>query len=238
MFGRHKNLLLFSGSMSNRIRAEIWEAKPRADEEKVKALIQEMGAPPEIAGMLCQRGIDSAEKVKKYFNPRIEDLEDPFLMMDMEVAVERLMKAKENDEKIMIFGDYDVDGTTSVALAYQFFKNHFREIEYYIPDRYAEGYGISKKGIDQAIDHGVSLIIALDCGIRSIEHVEYAKENGVDFIICDHHLPGEELPAAVAVLDPKRSDCSYPYKELCGCGIGFKLIQAFSIALDLDDREY
>ncbi|MBR9859345.1 single-stranded-DNA-specific exonuclease RecJ [bacterium] len=197
-----------------------------------------MGAPEEIAALLCQRGIDSPDAVRMFFNPKIEDLHDPFLMRDMEQAIDRIDKAIESKEKLMVFGDYDVDGTTSVSTVFQFFRDYFDDIIFYIPDRYKEGYGISKQGIDKAKEEGISLIIALDCGIRSVELIDYAAELGIDFIICDHHLPGEEIPQAVAVLDPKRKDCEYPYKELCGCGIGFKLIQAFCQKHDLDDRLY
>ncbi|PCJ65708.1 MAG: single-stranded-DNA-specific exonuclease RecJ [Bacteroidetes bacterium] len=191
-----------------------------------------------IAKMLVQRGIDSPDKVKKFFNPRIGDMHDPFLMKDMDKAIERIQHAQKDKEGVLIFGDYDVDGTTSVALAYSFFKDKFDKIDYYIPDRYKEGYGISNAGIDYAKENGLSLIIALDCGIRSVDKIEYATSLGIDFIICDHHLPGAEIPKAKAVLDPKRSDCEYPFKELAGCGIGLKLAQAYCQVNDLDEREY
>jgi single-stranded-DNA-specific exonuclease len=220
------------------IKQKIWKQKAAPDQELVDVLTSELNAPDIIARMLVQRGIDSPDKVKKFFNPRIGDMHDPFLMKDMDKAIERIQLAQENKEGVLIFGDYDVDGTTSVALAYSFFKDRFAKIDYYIPDRYKEGYGISNAGIDYAKENGLSLIIALDCGIRSVDKVEYATTLGIDFIICDHHLPGKELPKAVAVLDPKRSDCDYPFKELAGCGIGLKLAQAYSQVHDLDEREY
>jgi len=220
------------------IRSKIWKQKTTTDQALVDVLTSELNAPAIIAKMLVQRGIDSVDKVKKFFNPRIGDMHDPFLMKDMDKAIERIQLAQENKEGVLIFGDYDVDGTTSVALAYSFFKDKFDKIDYYIPDRYKEGYGISNDGIDYAKANGLSLIIALDCGIRSVDKVEYAKSLGIDFIICDHHLPGVEIPDAAAVLDPKRSDCEYPFKELAGCGIGLKLAQAYSQVNDLDEREY
>ncbi len=217
---------------------KIWKEKSPADTALVNTLVSELNAPLVVARMLVQRGMDTPDKVKKFFNPKITDLYDPFLMKDMDKAIERIQAAVENNEGVLIFGDYDVDGTTSVALAYSFFKDKFYKIDYYIPDRYKEGYGISNNGIDYAKENNLSLIIALDCGIRSIDKVEYAKSLGVDFIICDHHLPGKELPDAIAVLDPKRADCEYPFKELAGCGIGLKLAQAYCQVNDLDDREY
>ncbi len=217
---------------------KIWKQRDQAEPAAVQQLVNDLNAPEVIAQILCQRGIDTAEKVKQFYNPRIGDLHDPFLMQDMEAAITRINKAVGNQEGVLIFGDYDVDGTTSVALAYSFFKAHLANIEYYIPDRYKEGYGVSKAGIDYAHRQGLTLIIALDCGIRSVELVDYAISLGIDFIICDHHLPGDELPKAVAVLDPKRDDCSYPFKELSGCGIGFKLAQAYAQVHDLDDLTY
>ena len=186
-----------------------------------------------LAGLLVKRGITDYEKARNFFRPELDKLHDPFLMQDMETAVSRIKQAIESGEKILIYGDYDVDGTTSVALTFSFFKKYHSEIEFYIPDRYREGYGISTQGIDYAYENGFSLIIALDCGIKSVDKIDYANEKGIDFIICDHHLPGEQLPAAIAVLDPKRSDCNYPYKELSGCGIGFKLIQAYAQKFDI-----
>lgn len=186
-----------------------------------------------LAGLLVSRGVTTFEEARDFFRPQLEHLHDPFLMKDMELAINRIEKAIALHEKILVYGDYDVDGTTSVALVYSFFKKYHDAIEFYIPDRYNEGYGISTQGIDYAAEHGYSLIIALDCGIKSLDKIAYANEKGVDFIICDHHLPGSQLPAAIAVLDPKRSDCEYPYKELSGCGIGFKLIQAFTQKNDI-----
>jgi single-stranded-DNA-specific exonuclease len=217
---------------------KIWKQKSSTEQALVDVLTSELNAPALIAQMLVQRGVDSPDKVKKFFNPRIGDMHDPFLMKDMDKAIERIQLAQDNKEGVLIFGDYDVDGTTSVALAYSFFKDKFDKIDYYIPDRYREGYGISNAGIEYAKENGMSLIIALDCGIRSIDKVDYATSLGIDFIICDHHLPGKELPAAAAVLDPKRKDCEYPFKELAGCGIGLKLAQAYSEVNGLDEREY
>ena len=216
----------------------IWKPKDEPDFSQVNTLKTELNAPEIIAKMLVQRGVDSVEKVNRYFNPRIEDLHDPFLMKDMDKAIERIQIAQDNKEGVLIFGDYDVDGTTSVALAYSFFKDKFDRIDFYIPDRYEEGYGISIKGIDYAKTNNLSLIIALDCGIRSVDKIQYAKSLGIDFIICDHHLPGNVLPAATAVLDPKREDCDYPFKELAGCGIGLKLTQAYAQVNNLDERSY
>ena len=181
-----------------------------------------------IARLLVQRGITTYNEAKAFFRPRLSDLHDPFLMKDMEKAVERLQQAIDNQEKVIVYGDYDVDGTTSVALMYLFLKQRIKEIEYYIPDRYSEGYGISPKSIDYAVENGFTLVVALDCGIKAVDKIGRAKERGLDFIICDHHNPGEEIPPAVAVLDPKQPGCEYPYKELSGCGVGFKLLQAYS----------
>ena len=216
----------------------IWKSKNEPDLSLVENLKSALNAPDIIARMLVQRGIDTIDKVNAYFNPRVEDLHDPFLMKDMDKAIERVQLAQEKKEGVLIYGDYDVDGTTSVALAYSFFKDKFDKIDFYIPDRYKEGYGISTQGIDYAKNAGLSLIIALDCGIRSIDKVEYAKSLGIDFIICDHHLPGDSIPNAAAVLDPKREDCDYPFKELAGCGIGLKLAQAYAQVCDLDERSY
>ena len=216
----------------------IWKSKNEPDISLVENLKTKLNAPDIIARMLVQRGIDSVKKVNSFFNPRVEDLYDPFLMKDMDKAIERIQLAQDNKEGILIFGDYDVDGTTSVALVYSFFKDKFTKIDFYIPDRYNEGYGISNQGIDYAKSAGITLIIALDCGIRSIDKIEYAKSLGIDFIICDHHLPGDSIPNAVAVLDPKRHDCDYPFKELAGCGIGLKLAQAYAQVFGLDERSY
>jgi len=203
-----------------------WTLKPKPSEEKIKHLAQALNVEDFVATLLIQRGIETFEDAKNFFRPSLEHLHDPYLMKDMDKAVARIERAIENQENIMVFGDYDVDGTTAVSLVSSYLKSHYPHIATYIPDRYDEGYGISYKGIDYADDNGISLIIALDCGIKSIDHIAYAKAKNIDFIVCDHHRPGEILPDAVAVLDPKREDCSYPYDELCGCGVGFKLIQA------------
>ncbi|MFD1601230.1 single-stranded-DNA-specific exonuclease RecJ [Flavobacterium artemisiae] len=203
-----------------------WTLKPKPSEEKIKHLAQALNVEDFVASLLIQRGIETFDAAKNFFRPSLEHLHDPYLMKDMDKAVSRIEQAIENQENIMVFGDYDVDGTTAVSLVSSYLKSHYPNIATYIPDRYAEGYGISYKGIDYADDNGISLIIALDCGIKSIDHIAYAKAKNIDFIICDHHRPGEFLPDAVAVLDPKREDCDYPYDELCGCGVGFKLIQA------------
>ncbi|AOW08520.1 single-stranded-DNA-specific exonuclease RecJ [Flavobacterium gilvum] len=203
-----------------------WTLKPKPSEEKIKHLAQALNIDEFIATLLIQRGIETFEQAKLFFRPSLNDLHDPYLMKDMDKAVERIEKAIEKGENILVFGDYDVDGTTAVSLVSSYLKTFYSNIATYIPDRYNEGYGVSYAGIDFADDNGFSLIIALDCGIKSIDHVAYAKERNIDFIICDHHRPGEFLPEAVAVLDPKREDCNYPYDELCGCGVGFKLIQA------------
>jgi single-stranded-DNA-specific exonuclease len=187
-----------------------------------------------VARLLYQRNLKEYDEIKTFFRPELNQLHDPFIMKGMSIAIDRIDKAIANKEKILIYGDYDVDGTTAVSLVYRFFKTHTDQIAYYIPDRYAEGYGISIKGIDFAKENGFSLIIALDCGIKAIDKINYANERNVDFIICDHHLPGETIPAAIAVLDPKQSDCNYPYKELSGAGIGFKLIEAYSRKNKLD----
>lgn len=205
-----------------------WTIKPKPNQEQVDQLAQELNVDSLVATLLIQRGITTFDQAKTFFRPSLEHLHDPFLMKDMEIAVNRIENAIANQENILIFGDYDVDGTTAVSLVSSYLKSYYPNIATYIPDRYAEGYGISFQGIDFAEDNGFSLIIALDCGIKSINHVAYAKEKHIDFIICDHHRPGDSLPEAVAVLDPKRDDCTYPYDELCGCGVGFKLIQALS----------
>ena len=206
-----------------------WVVKPQGNPEAVAAMAAATGISPVLANLLVQRGIDTVEKADKFFKPSLADLHDPFLMKDMDKAVERVERAVRNREKIMVYGDYDVDGTTAVALVYKFLRQiGHKDLLFYIPDRYTEGYGISTKGIDHAARKGATLIIALDCGIKAIEKVDYAKRKGVDFIICDHHLPAEEIPRAVAVLDPKRVDCSYPFDELSGCGVGFKLVQAYA----------
>ncbi|OXB09519.1 single-stranded-DNA-specific exonuclease RecJ [Flavobacterium plurextorum] len=203
-----------------------WTLKPKPSQDKIKHLAQALNVEDFVATLLIQRGIETFEDAKNFFRPSLEHLHDPYLMKDMEKAVARIELAIENQENILVFGDYDVDGTTAVSLVSSYLKSHYPNIATYIPDRYDEGYGISFKGIDFADDNGFSLIIALDCGIKSIDHIAYAKAKNIDFIVCDHHRPGEFLPDAVAILDPKREDCTYPYDELCGCGVGFKLIQA------------
>ena len=203
-----------------------WTLKPKPSEETVQHLAKALNVEDFVATLLVQRGIETFEDAKRFFRPSLDDLHDPYLMKDMKKAVARIENAIENEENILVFGDYDVDGTTAVSLVSSYLKTYYPNVATYIPDRYDEGYGISFKGIDFADDNGFSLIIALDCGIKSIDHVAYAKARNIDFIICDHHRPGNSLPEAVAILDPKRDDCSYPYDELCGCGIGFKLIQA------------
>jgi single-stranded-DNA-specific exonuclease len=205
-----------------------WVLMPTGNSETIQKLAGELNIHPVLAQLLVQRGINTFDEAKHFFRPSLNDLHDPFLMKDMDKAVERISNAILNKEKILVYGDYDVDGTTAVSLVYTFLHNQYVNVEYYIPDRYKEGYGISLQGIDYAKENGCNLIIALDCGIKSIDKIEYANSLGVDFIICDHHRPGSELPNAVAVLDPKRADCDYPYKELSGCGVGFKLIQAIA----------
>lgn len=204
------------------------------DKSKSESLQKELGVNPVICQLLVQRGIENYEDAHRFFRPYMEHLHDPFLMKDMDKAVQRLEMALNNEERILIYGDYDVDGTTSVAMTYSFLKDFFQDrIDYYIPDRYKEGYGISLEGIDYAAENNYTLVIALDCGIKAVDQMDYANEKGVDFIICDHHLPGNVLPNAYALLDPKQEDCKYPYKELSGCGLGFKLLQAFSERLDI-----
>ncbi|RYG09003.1 MAG: single-stranded-DNA-specific exonuclease RecJ, partial [Chitinophagaceae bacterium] len=215
-----------------------WVNNINADQTVVDALAHELTIDKSLATILVQRGINTFEEARHFFRPQIAHLHDPFLMKDMEVAIERIDMAIAGGQNILIYGDYDVDGTTAVALAYQFFRQFTPNIAYYIPDRHSEGYGISTQGIDFAHANGFDLIIALDCGIRSNDKIAYANTLDIDFIICDHHLPGVELPSAVAVLDPKRSDCDYPFKELSGCGIGFKLAQAYCIIKDLPDELY
>ena len=206
-----------------------WTLKPKSNSEKLRVLQESLQVDEVVATLLLQRGIETYEEAKTFFRPSLSDLHNPFLMKDMDKAVERIEQAISKNQNILVFGDYDVDGTCSVALMSLYLKTRTQLIATYIPDRYDEGYGISYKGIDFAHDNDFSLIIALDCGVKAIEKVAYAKEKGIDFIICDHHRPGDNLPNAIAVLDPKRDDCEYPYKELCGCGVGFKLIQALAL---------
>ena len=205
-----------------------WTLKTAANKKKVNQLSNDLSIDPILASLLVQRNIDSFKKAKEFFRPSLEDLHDPFLLKDMDRAVSRIEKAIIDNENILIYGDYDVDGTTSVSLVSSYLKTITNHIATYIPDRYDEGYGISYQGIDFASDNNFSLIIALDCGIKAIEKVNYATQKNVDFIICDHHKPGDEIPKALAVLNPKRVDCTYPYKELCGCGVGFKLVHALA----------
>ena len=206
-----------------------WVVKAQGNRASVESLSAALGMPTQLTNLLVQRGIDTVEKARKFFSPSLRDLHDPFLMKDMDKAVERIERAVKSGEKVMIYGDYDVDGTTAVSLVYKFLRQiGHKNLLFYIPDRYVVGYGISLRSFDHAKRKGVTLVIALDCGIKAVEKVAYAKERGVDFIICDHHLPAEEIPDAVAVLDPKRNDCNYPFDELSGCGVGFKLVEAYA----------
>ena len=207
-----------------------WIIRDQADKETVSRLAAELGVDPVLAELLVQRGVTTFEESRAFFRPSLDNLHDPFLMKDMDKAVERVDKAISEGEKILIYGDYDVDGTTAVALVHSFFSRFTSKIGYYVPDRYDEGYGVSFKGINWAAENGYQLIITLDCGIKAIEKAAYASQKGIDMIICDHHLPEEQLPPAVAVLDPKREDCHYPFDDLSGCGVGFKLVQAYSIS--------
>ena len=210
-----------------------WVINEPGDEETVSTLMDSLGVDRLVANLLVQRGITSFDSAKKFFRPSLDDLHDPFLMKDMDKAVDRIITAIQNQERVMVYGDYDVDGTTSVSLVYTYLKKHFYFIDYYIPDRYSEGYGISKTGIDYAAENKFSLIIALDCGIKAVDKIAYAKEKGLDFIVCDHHTPADTLPEAVAVLDPKRLDCDYPSDVLSGCGVGFKLMQGLAKQMEL-----
>ena len=207
-----------------------WNYEPPTPERQqaAKELAEKIGMSPTLATLLIQRGIKTESAAKRFFRPMLNELIDPFLMNDMDMAVDRLNDAMGRKERIMVYGDYDVDGCTAVALVYKFLQQFYSNIEYYIPDRYEEGYGVSHKGIDQAAETGVKLIIVLDCGIKAVDEIAYAKEHGIDFIICDHHVPDEVMPPAVAILNPKREDSTYPFKHLCGCGVGFKLMQAFA----------
>lgn len=205
-----------------------WRAKPLPNQEQVLQLSESIRVNPYISTILVQRGIDTCEKAEKFFRPKLEDLHNPFEMKDMDVAIKRIQTAVTNQEGILVYGDYDVDGTTAVSIVYSYFKSFNQNIEYYIPDRYKEGYGISRAGLEYAAEKGFTLVITLDCGIRSNDLVDYGNSLGLEMIICDHHLPGDTLPKAAAILNPKRRDCTYPYKELSGAGIGFKLIQAYN----------
>ncbi len=203
-----------------------WRVVPEPDSKIVTSLAESLNIEPLISKLLVNRGVHTYEQARQFFRPSLQDLHDPFLMKDMDLAVNRIEKAILNDEHILIFGDYDVDGTTSVSLVYSYLKKIYPKVSTYIPDRYTEGYGISYQGIDFASDNDIGLIVALDCGIKAVDKVDYATEKGIDFIICDHHRPGNVVPKATAILNPKQDTCSYPYDELCGCGIGFKLVQA------------
>ena len=207
-----------------------WNYEPPTHEQQLAAdeLAEKIGMSPIMASLLIKRGIKTESAAKRFFRPMLNELIDPFLMNDMDVAVDRLNDAMGRKERIMVYGDYDVDGCTAVALVYKFLQQFYSNIEYYIPSRYEEGYGVSIKGIDYAAEKGVKLIIVLDCGIKAVDEIAYAKQHGIDFIICDHHVPDEVLPPAVAILNPKREDSTYPFKHLCGCGVGFKLMQAFA----------
>lgn len=209
-----------------------WNYSELSPDDKALAarLAQEVGVHPSLGGLLLKRGIRTLPEARRFFRPQLSDLHDPFLMNDMQTAVDRLNRALVKKERIMVYGDYDVDGCTAVALVYKFLRQYYSNVDTYIPDRYEEGYGISKKGVDYAFQSGVKLIIVLDCGIKAVEEIAYAKELGIDFIICDHHVPDDELPCAVAILNPKRRDNLYPYEHLSGCGVGFKFMQAFAIS--------
>ncbi|SFW30343.1 exonuclease RecJ [Sinomicrobium oceani] len=213
-----------------------WTIKPKPQAEKVNKLATALGTDPVIASLLIQRNMETFEDVRNFFRPSLDHLHDPFLMRDMDKAVTRIEQALEQGENILVYGDYDVDGTTSVALMSSYLISRYPNVATYIPDRYEEGYGVSFQGIDYAHDNNMTLIIALDCGIKAMDKIDYARQKGIDFIVCDHHRPGAALPKAVAVLDPKREDCEYPYKELCGCGVGFKLIQALASRKGQDVR--
>jgi single-stranded-DNA-specific exonuclease len=205
-----------------------WVLKEKGEPAVVRQLAVALGVPESLANLMVQRGITSSGEAKAFFNPSLDYLHDPFLMKDMNLAVDRISTAVKKNEKILVYGDYDVDGTTAVALMYSFLRQQYSNVEYYIPDRYKEGYGVSYQGLDYAYQNNCKVVITLDCGIKAVEKVKYARTKGLDVIICDHHYPGEEIPKALAVLDPKQPLCSYPYKELSGCGVGFKLIQAYA----------
>lgn len=215
-----------------------WQIIPSAPQTTINKLQAELGITTSLCRILAQRGITDFDSAKAFFRPSLSELHDPFLMKDMDKAVARIQAAIDKEERILIYGDYDVDGTTAVSLLFSFMRKHYPSIDTYIPDRYKEGYGISNAGIDYAEDNGITLIIALDCGIKAIDKVEYATQKGIDFIIGDHHRPGQTIPDAAAVLDPKRSDCNYPYDELSGCGVGFKLVQALCKTWNLPDSEW
>jgi len=219
--------LIWNGLINRRMKKR-WVVKDKGDTAVVKQLARALNVSESLANLMVQRNITSAEEAKVFFNPSLDYLHDPFLMKDMNIAVERISDAVKKNERILVYGDYDVDGTTAVALMYSFLKDQYTNVEYYIPDRYKEGYGVSFQGLDYAAQKNCKLVITLDCGIKAVEKVKYARSKGLDVIICDHHYPGEEIPKAIAVLDPKQPFCNYPYKDLSGCGVGFKLIQAYS----------
>ncbi len=212
----------------------IWNIKPLPEEDQIQALSDAINTNPIVSALLIQRGITNFDEAKTFFRPSLDELHDPYLMKDMDTAVETLIAAIEGNQKILIYGDYDVDGTTSVALVYKFLSNYHSKLEYYIPDRYEEGYGVSMQGVEWAAENGFGLIISLDCGIKGHKSIARARELGLDFIVCDHHTPGDTLPKANAILDPKQKDCDYPFKELSGCGVGFKLMQAVATQMDWD----
>ena len=214
-----------------------WDFLPSPSEEAVTSLSEAINISPLLAGILVQRGVQTFDQAKTYFRPELTDLHDPFLMKGLAEAVNRISDAIQNEEKILVYGDYDVDGSTSVALFYGFFRNYTPHLDYYIPDRYTEGYGVSEQGIEYAKEQGISVIVTIDCGIKAIGKIAKAKAYGIDVIICDHHRPGNELPPALAILDPKQENCNYPYDELCGCGVAFKLIQGFCQQNGIDESE-
>ena len=219
--------LIWNGLISKRMKKR-WVVKDQGDIAVVKQLAGVLGVSESLANLMVQRNITTADEAQSFFKPSLDYLHDPFLMKDMDIAVERISTAVKKNEKILVYGDYDVDGTTAVALMYSFLKDQYSNVEFYIPDRYKEGYGVSFQGLDFACQNNCKVVITLDCGIKAVEKVKYARSKGLDVIICDHHYPGDEIPKAVAVLDPKQPLCHYPYKELSGCGVGFKLIQAYS----------
>lgn len=216
---------------------KYWKIKEKGSAEKISSLSQALGISEVLANLLVQRGVNTFDEARDFFRPNLDNLHNPYLMKDMDIAVERLEQAMERGEKILIYGDYDVDGTTSISLVYSFLRKIYEHLDYYIPNRYSEGYGVSYKGIDYAHERKITLIIALDCGIKAVDKIKYAKEKGIDFIVCDHHTPGNTLPPAAAVLDAKRADCSYPYKELSGCGVGFKYMHALCIKRNIPFEE-
>ncbi len=214
-----------------------WIIKEQGNSNEVNSLAAELNIAPSLTNLLGQRNIKTFDQARVFFRPELTDLHDPFLMKDMGMATERIITAIRKNENILVYGDYDVDGTTSVAMVYSFLKLNYQNVSFYIPDRFSEGYGISRKAIDFAADSNISLIVALDCGIKAVEKVAYAKSKNIDFIICDHHMPGDTIPEAAAILDPKQPGCNYPFKELSGCGVGFKLMQALTINSDYTMEE-